>query len=185
MASPSSSHCPAHGSSCTYIQSISVVFTSTSICPTILNEDGSVSAQASGRKFSGTMTITKFTCTANPQLSTQAFPVHSGGYRDPESWVTVPNDTTIPAGDFNIGTTASGRTQGYLVNRDGKVGNHRSDILVHGPWLTTGCIAFDNQADWEIFRALVNAIPGCVHNPPSPIPLSVRYQGVTPIGNNP
>jgi hypothetical protein len=173
-----SDHCPAHGSYCTYISAISVHFTSTSNPPPV---NGFTPC---GRIFHGTITYTSTYCKTG-KVTNRSFPVHSGGYLEPGSKVTPPNDTTCPGGTFN-GTPQSGPpVNGFPVATPG---TGRGKIEIHGPPISTGCIVFDNANDFNTFAPEMrcNNYHNCVHNPPNPVPVTVTYApSITPVGNAP
>ena len=73
----------------------------------------------------------------------ETYPIVSGGNIDPQSPLgqAAPNkDTAIASGNYTVGTSIDGA--GYPINVPG-----RRYIRVHGPGLTTGCIAVQNGYD--------------------------------------
>jgi hypothetical protein len=178
------SHCPVHGSECTWVSQITVNFTSTSVPPPVPG------FTATGRIFHGTLTITTQNCVRGP--STVSYPVHSGGYHNPpDSPITQGNDSTCPGGDTTAGAaTNGGNVDGFPVSTP-ETG--RGAIEIHEPGVSTGCIVFDNAGQWDAFRGTLSGgntssdpKTKCVHNPPNPVPISVNYApNCQPVGNTP
>lgn len=84
----------------------------------------------SGRQFIGHMN------TYDPEgRLVRTHIVKSGGNRDPRSAVNQGDDTSTPAGNFSVETKRGGI--GYLVRGT----FNRSNIMIHGYGLTTGCVA--------------------------------------------
>lgn len=174
------SHCSAHGSYCTYISAITVTFTSANT-----NQPPNNTYATSGRRFYGTLKYTSTYCKAGSSPTKQSFPVHSGDHRDPDSAITQGHDTTCPGGTWDATPDSTGKI-GFPMDTSSS-NPLRTDIEIHGPDTTTGCIAFDNQADFDIFAAEIrcNNTNKCVHTFPNPVPVKVEYAGVTPNWNGP
>ena len=184
-----SGHCPPHGDKCKYVTSISVHFTSRCVTPTILNDDNSVRWKSSGYRYTGTMTVNWAKCYGFSRTGTVSYEVMSGGHIALGSThVQLGDDTCIPSGNHTMRNSVDLGDQGFYVNGNGRVGHSRTEVQVHGPGVTTGCIAFVNIADWSEFYTLVTSgnVADCIHEPPTAIPLAVTYAaGITPNGNNP
>jgi hypothetical protein len=80
-------------------------------------------------------------------------------------------DTAIHSGTYPMATHQSDGVPGFPVNNV----ENRTDIEVHEPGQSEGCIAFDTTAAWQQFRDLINAGNNCIHNPPETINITVSY----------
>lgn len=172
-------HCPAHGQYCTYISNITVTFDSVSNPPVIPN------FTTSGRIFHGLLTYTSTYCKDGKQ-TLRSFPVHSGGYRSPSSNVNLGDDTTCPGGSWDTTPAQNGgKVNGFPMSTPD---TGRSEIEIHGPEVSEGCIVFDSQEHFDLYAAEMrcNNYDNCVHNPPNPVVTTVVYgPNATPNGNVP
>lgn len=172
------SHCPAHGRYCTWVTGITVHFTSTTNPPAVNG------FTQSGRIFHGILRVSWTNCYLGS--SYYDLNVHSGGYRADQSHVTPGNDTTCPDGNRPVTPQQSDEVPGFPVDTQG---TGRSAVEIHQPGVSEGCIVFDTQLQWEIFRDLMNYGHNqgiCVHSPPSPVPMTVTYAAnCQPVGNEP
>ena len=134
------------------------------------------------------------------------YPVSSGGYNidsklRPRNTTNgyLGSDTSLPPGNLHIGTVGNGGDINGLeiTGLANDTGTNpptpcRTFMEVHcrhRPAGSSGCIAFpdgsedpteDADSNWRRFYDLIcdGNIAGCTHNPPRPIPLTVRYDPV-------
>lgn len=175
-------HCPAHGSYCTYISDITVVF------KTVTTPPARSDYASTGKIFHGTLTYTSYYCGSN-NPTPRSYPVHTGGYLEPGSSVVPPNDSACPA-------TATGHPWKVTPKSTGTgpdgfpvatPNTGRGKIEIHHPGASTGCIVFDDLDDYNTFAGEIrcNNFTNCVHPLSNPLVVIVQYQGVTPVGNAP
>ena len=192
-ARAATAHCPAHVSKCTWIKSITVNFTTTSV-PVAKN-----GKTPSGRIFHGTMMVKTRTCDGTSGGGTDKdftyTGVTSGGYISNNSPVTPGKDTCAPGGNRGVNPDQTAGVPGYDIpqtgNDDEGLDNQRTYIEIHNHIMdpgSHGCITM-NSTDWTQFQALMNsgnASNNCVHNPPNPVPIQITYStNPLPDGNAP
>jgi hypothetical protein len=218
------------------MQGIHVVFDSCAVAMDVLEPHDD--HERCGRIFYGKMTVTVVTNCRTGTWTTKEYPVQSGGYlhyggsgtkipdpsKNPEGvrhFETDANkagsDTSCPAGEFQTSTTpttgsvsAGNSSHRYNVTDTGvhEMGR-RTDIQIHMPGASTGCIAFrdtendptvppaDRVSGWKKlreFEELMADTVGCACAKAA-VPTSVKYRvpgadGITdtpddiwPVGN--
>jgi len=179
-ARAATTHCPAHDSKCTWVKSITVNFTTTSV-PVAKN-----GKTPSGRIFHGTMLVTTRNCDGTAGGgSDKAYTyqgVTSGGYISADSPVTPGKDTCAPGGTCGVNPTQTEGTPGYDIPQ---TGNLRTYIEIHNHIMNPGshgCITM-NSTNWTQFQNLMNEgddSSNCVHNPPNPVPIVITYSMTAP-----